>query len=260
MSNFVKKRRRLTDLYMVGKELTFSDSLDENNEDDPVTVWINKLSPIEQRDAADQATKARATILTIKNSPSLSADRLMYEDQIYDLGIDTRELQVEFLASEKIQEAEISNEERIASEDEWSKDQYLKSLQESWNDGLLEKWTDDPEDEDAKKVYDELKRFAEQVIEATKDDRENILAEYEHVSDDEIFKDVVDKIIDAEADFAWMNEFAGWQVYYAVREVDDHKTRYFESREEVACLDNRILTEIVRQYREMTVEGVEGKG
>lgn len=260
MSNFVKKRRRLTDLYMVGKELTFSDSLDENNEDDPVTVWINKLSPIEQRDAADQATKARATILTIKNSPSLSADRLMYEDQIYDLGIDTRELQIEFLASEKIQEAEISNEERIASEDEWSKDQYLKSLQESWNDGLLEKWTDDPEDEDAKKVYDELKRFAEQVIEATKDDRENILAEYDHVSDEEIFKDVVDKIIDAEADFAWMNEFAGWQVYYAVREIDDHKTRYFESREEVACLDNRILTEIVRQYREMTVEGVEGKG
>jgi len=259
MSNFVKKRRRLTDLYMVGKEVSFTDVLDENGDDDPIVVWLNKLSPIEQRDSADQATKARATILAIKNSPVFSPERLSYEDQIYDLGIDSRELQIEFLASEKIQEAEISNEERIAANDEWANDQYLISLREAWVDGLLDKWTEDPEDEEAKKVYDELKRFAEQVLEASKDDRENILAEYEHISDDEIFKSVVDKIIDAEADFAWMNEFAAWQVYYAVRELDDHKTRYFESREEVACLDNRILTDIVRLYREMTVEGIEGK-
>lgn len=259
MSNFVKKRRRLTDLYMVGKELTFSDSLDENNEDDPVTVWINKLSPIEQRDAADQATKARANVLTIKNSPALAPERLLYEDQIYDLGLDTRDLQVEFLASAKIQEAEQSNEERIGAEDEWSNDQYLTSLREAWNDGLFEKWAEDPEDGEAKKVYDELKRFANEVAVATEDERVNILAEYEHVSDQEIFKDTVDKIIDSEADFAWMNEFACWQVFYAVRNPDDHKTRYFESRDEVSCLDNRILSEIVREYREMTVEGVEGK-
>lgn len=258
MSNFVKKRRRLTDLYMIGKELSFNDVFDDEDSE-PIIVWLNKLSPIEQRDAADQATKARANVLTIKNSPSLAPERLLYEDQIYDLGLDNRSLQVEFLASAKVQEAEQSNEERIAAEDEWSDDQYLTSLREAWNDGLFEKWAEDPEDEEAKKVYDELKRFANEVSEATKDERENIIAEYEHVSDEEIFKKTVDKIIDSEADFAWMNEFACWQVYYAVREVGDHKTRYFESRDEVSCLDNRILSEIVREYREMTVEGVEGK-
>jgi hypothetical protein len=244
---------------MVGKELSFSDGESDDNNEEPIVVWLNKLSPIEQRDAADQATKVRANILAIKNSPNGVAERLNYEDQIYDIGIDSRELQVEFLAAEKVQEAEMSNEERIGAEDEWANDQYLVSLREAWNDGMFEKWTEDPEDEEAKKIYDELKRFTDEVIAATADDRANIIAEYEHIADDEIFKSVVDKIIESEADYAWMNEFACWQVYYAVRDIDDHKTRYFESRDEVSCLDNRILTEIVREYREMTVEGVEGK-
>lgn len=260
MSNssiITRKRRRLTDLYMVGKELSLDDHSDDS--DEPIVIWLNKLSPIEQRDSADNATKARANILAIKNTPSGSVERLAYEDQIYDIGIDNRSLQIEFLASEKIQQAEISNEERLAAEDEWAKDQYLVSLREAWNDGMMEKWTEDPKDEEAKKIYEELKRFSEQVTNASEDERESILAEYEHLADEEIFKNVVDKIIESEADFAWMNEFAGWQVYYAVREIDDHKARYFESRDEVSCLDNRILTEIVREYREMTVEGVEGK-
>lgn len=263
MSNMVRKRRRLTDLYMIGKELTFNDSFDdddgESSGEDAVVVWLNKLSPIEQRDSADQATKARAGVLALKNSPSLAPERLLYEDQIYDLGLDTRALQVEFLATPKIQEGEQSNEERLAAEPEWADDQYLTSLREAWSDSLYEKWVEDPEDPEAKKVYDELKRFTNEVAAATEDERENILAEYEHVSDEEIFKDTVDKIIESEADFAWMNEFACWQVFYAVREPSDHKRRYFESREEVGCLDNRILSEIVREYREMTVDGVEGK-
>jgi hypothetical protein len=257
-----KNRRRLTDLYMVGQELSFTD--DDLEDSEPIVIWLNKISPIQQRDAADNATKVRAGILSIKNAPSASAERLIYEDQIYDLGLDERTLQIEFLATNKLQEAETSNEERLAAEDEWADDQYLRSLQEAWNDGAMEIWTSNPDGEDAEtkeavRIYDELKRFADQVTKASEDDRENILAEYEHYSDEEIFKQTVDRIIESEADFAWMNEFACWQVFYAVRDPEDHSERYFENRDEVGYLDNRILTEIVREYRDMTVEGVEGK-
>jgi len=91
-----RSRRRLTDLYLTGKEL----SLDDGS-DDPIVVYMSKISPIEQRDAADQATKARAEILVIKNSPDQAGERLLYEDQLFDLGLDSRDAWVEFLGADK---------------------------------------------------------------------------------------------------------------------------------------------------------------
>jgi hypothetical protein len=259
MSNSSKiiapKRRRLTDLYLLGKEIVVND--DSGN--DPISLWLSKLSPVEQRDAAEQATKARARILAIKNSPEASADRLIYEDQLFELGLDDRSAWIEFLAASKLQEAELSNEERIGSEGEWAENDYLKSLQEAWNSGLSDKWIADPEDDEAKTVYTELRRFADIVVEATSAEREAIIAEFEGIPDEDLKRKAINRIIESESDFAWMNEFAHWQVYYAVREVEDHSKRYFESREEVDYLDNRILTELVRHYREMTVDSIEGK-
>ena len=91
------------------------------------------------------------------------------------------------------------------------------------------------------------------------EDRELILAAYEHTSDEDLRRDVVNKIIDSEADFAWLNEFAHWQVFYSIREPEDNKQRYFTSREEVDAIDNRILSELIAAYREMTVDSTEGK-
>jgi|688.fasta_scaffold139708_2 hypothetical protein len=250
------KRRRLSDLYLVGKELEFNDDSGE----EPIKVWLSKISPIEQRDAADQATKVRAKILSIKNAPTAETDRLLYQDQFNDLGLEDREEIVAFVAGAKIQEAMTSNEHRIASEDSWSKDNYLRSLQDAWNDGLSDAWIKDPEgDPEAARVYSELKRFATEVEEATAQERENIVAEYEHTPTDQLIREAIDKIIDTEADFAWLNEFSYYQVFYAVRDIDDHKVRYFESVDEVKTIDNRIVAQIVSEYRDMTVEGVEGK-
>jgi hypothetical protein len=250
------KRRRLSDLYVVGKELAFNDGAD----DEPIRIWISKISPIEQRDAADQATKVRGKILSIKNAPTASADKILYQDQFNDLGLSSRDEIIGFVAGSKIQQAITSNEHRISSEDPWAKDNYLKSLQDAWNDGLADSWVKDPEgDPEAIRVYEELKRFSEEVEKATEDDKVNILAEYDHVSDDDLINEAVDKIIEAEADYAWLNEFSFYQLFYAVREVDDHKKRYFENVDEVKSIDTSIVGELITVYREMTVEGVEGK-
>lgn len=247
------KRRRLADLYMVGKELTFNDDSDN----DPITVWLSKISPIEQKDAADQATKARARLLTLKNSPI--EDLIAYEDQMESLELIEKEEMVKFILSSKIEQAKISNEQRIGFEDSWSKDDYLNSLQTAWNDSLRDAWLANPDDEEARRVYDELKRFTDEVQEASKEEIEGIIAEYDHVSYEDAKRDTINKLIEAEADFAWMNEFSYYQVFYSVREIDDHKVRYFESVDEVKCVDNRIIVEIISAYRDMTVEGVEGK-
>jgi hypothetical protein len=267
MSNTSKvispKRRRLTDLYLTGQVLELDDGTG-----DPIEIYMSKISPLEQRDAAENATKARAGVLLIKNSPDAAADRLIYEDQIYDLGLDTRQTWIEFLSAEKVQQTELSIEERLGSEGEWAENDYLKSLQEAWNDGLRDQWiadqsidedSDEKADEEADRVFNELKRFTDLVAVEMEEEIPDIQADYEHISDDELKRDVVNKIIESEADFAWLNEFAHWQVFYSVREPDDHKQRYFEAREEVDGLDNRILTELISKYREMTVDGVEGK-
>jgi hypothetical protein len=115
-------RRRLTDLYVTGQEVKLNDGTE--GEDD-IVVWLSKISPIEQRDAADKATGARAKILAVKNTELHSERRLQYEDQVLDLGLISRQDWIDFLSINDLQEAELSNQERIAAEDEWSKNDYL---------------------------------------------------------------------------------------------------------------------------------------
>jgi hypothetical protein len=258
MSNEViaPSRRRLTDLYVTGAEVTLNDG---ENEEDAVTVWLSKISPIEQRDAADKATAARAKILLVKNTTLHSEERLVYEDQLIDLGLASREEWIEFIALNEIQEAELSNQERISTEGEWAKNDYLDALQKSWNEGLADKYEADENDEEAKKVYDELYRFTQEVITATEDDKLGIFAKYSDDSDEELMRQAVDKVIDAESDFAWMNEFSRWQLYYAVREPNAKKVRYFVDKQEVDALDARIISTLLEKYREITVDPIEGK-
>jgi hypothetical protein len=251
-------RRRLTDLYVVGREVSFE--IPGMEDEEPLVVWLSKLSPIQQRDAADSATSARAKLLALKNDPDSNPRQVaVIREQLEDLGVKERDAMIEFLISPKVQEAFAANEARIGSEGKWAKDDYLTSLQKAWNDGLSEKYATNEDDEDAKRVYDELLKFTEEVREATEEDREDIKLEFEHTSDEELAEKCLIRAIDAEADFAWVNEFSRWQIFYAVREPDDHKQQYFVSRSEVDDLDPKILNRLLTEYNEMTVDPTEGK-
>jgi len=247
------KRRRLGDLYMVGKTL----ELNDDSDGDPIEVYLQKISPIEQRDAADFATKARAAVLSMKHAPD--EEKVLYEDQLGDMSLDTREDFIDFLASSRIDELRLSAEQRIAADDEWAKDDYLNSLQQAWNDGVRDTWITTDDDAEANRIYEELKRYTDEVDKALDVDKQDIYSEFDLIETDELKSKVINKIIEMEADFAWMNEFSFYQAFYATRLPDNHDERYFESVDEVKCLDTRILAEIISVYRDMTVEGVEGK-
>lgn len=251
-------RRRLTDLYVVGREVSFEVPGAEDEE--PIVVWLSKLSPIQQRDSADSATSARAKLLALKNDPDSNPRQIaVIREQLEDLGIKDRSNMIDFLISPKVQEAFAANESRIGSEGQWAENDYLNSLQKAWNEGLSEKYATDEDDEDAKRVYDALLKFTEEVREATEEDRENLKLEFEHDSDAELADKCLARAIEAEADFAWVNEFSRWQVFYAVREPDDHKQQYFIDRAEVDNLDAKILNRLLTEYNEMTVDPTEGK-
>jgi hypothetical protein len=252
------KRRRLTDLYVVGKEVVFDDGVEG---EEPITVWLSKISPLENRDSADTASSVRAKILSLKNAPDAD-ERLLavYKEQLEDLGVKDHDSMVEFLISPKVQEAFLSVESRLSEEEPWVTDNYLNSLQQAWNDGLAEKYAIDDEHEDALRVYNELKRFTDLVVAEVEEEKENLAAEYDHESDEDLYRLCLERTIDAEADFAWVNEFSRWQIFYAVREPDNHKQRYFEMREEVDALDVVVLNKLLAEYRELTVDPQEGKG
>jgi len=252
------KRRRLTELYVTGKELTLTD--DEGYEE---TLWLSKLSPVEQKEAADNATAARARLLSLKKNPE-SDERQMavFTEQMSDMGLTIRDNMISYLSAPKLQEAIVSAEARISSEGEWAENDYLTSLQAAWNEELFDRYAKDTDtsDAEAQRVHDELQRFTVEVEEAVKEERANIVLEWEHEADEALYKKVLDRIIDTESDFAWVNEFSKWQVYFAVRTPEDHKERYFESREEVDSVQSRVLNEILNAYSAMTVDPTEGKG
>lgn len=255
------KRRRLTDLYVTGKLV----EIDDGSGDDPIEVWISKISPIEQRDASDAATKARAKILALRNvSKRLGADEFSeqlaaYSEQLEDIGVTDRETRIAYLISPKLQEAFVSNQARIASEEEWSKNDYLESLQKLWNDEMKDKFEADEEDEEAKHVYDELMRFTKEVNDALGDDRDTLAMKYEHMSDDELVRLALDRTIEAEADFAWVNDFSRWQVFYATRDPENHHEHYFTDRLEVDSLDPKVLDQLLTEYQKLAVDSIEGK-
>lgn len=249
-------RRRLSDLYVVGKPLVFDEDSDE-----PIEVWLSKLSPVQQRDAANNATGARARLLALKNNPESDPQQIaVFREQLEDLGVRDRESMIEFMIVPKVQETRAAAAERIASEGKWGENDYLTSLQEAWNGGLDEKYAADENDEEAKAVYDALFEYTQEVEEAVEEEKENLCLEYEHLSDADLDRQVIERAIDAEADFAWVNEFSRWQIYYAVRLPEDHKSLYFIDREEVDELDAQVTERILQEYNQMTVEPSEGKG
>lgn len=255
-----KRRRRLTDLFVIGKELVFEDGSDN---EEPITIWLSKISPLEQKESADRATSARARILAIRKSDDEDAKLQLsvLEEQISDYGItESSEQMIDFLIAPELQQKIVSAEQRISSEGEWAEDEYFKALSESWFDGgMAEKYKEDPEDVEAKRVFSELKRFNDLVLEDVESERENLRHEFAHMSDEKLYSKVLDRTISTEADYAWLAEFSKWQIFFAVRDPDNHDERYFIDRDEIDALDPVVLNRLTAEYQDLTVNPMEEK-
>lgn len=242
-------KRKLSDLYVRGTELT----LDDGN--GAVTVWLQKLNPIDHREAIRKADAARAKFITI------CRDRDSEEYcQILNSVVDQdRELLIGYLvAMERLRLGPMKRSE-VAEGAAWKDENYLDGLQDLWAEELAERFAEDPDDAEAKRVHDELERFESEVEKELDSDltthREWLDSDTDTALQDKVIAHQVKNVAEA----AWVDAYYRWEVFFATREPTDHKKRYFDSFSEVNELDPAVFAEINEAIRQLTVDPSEGK-
>lgn len=243
------KRRRLSDLYVVGKEVTFTDP------DGSLSVWVQKLNQVEHETAYRTANAKRARTF------AAYADNQSDEHQGLWSEIEEMALEdiIELLAQSQMASKRPALEAEIEAEEEWSKDNYLQGLQDAWDGGLSDAFSKNPEDPDAKRVFAELQRFMEAVDERVSGETERIRKDLKGQAEPELKKQMFQSNVRLQADLAWLQEFRRCEIWLSVRESDNHRERYFESRAEVDDLTKEVLDGLGAAYREISVDVVEGK-
>ena len=247
------KTRKLSDLYVLGQEVEIDDGTG-----DPVTVWVQKLTPLQQEKTLRRANGARSSVLSIRKLPADAEERLVYQHELEEITKD-RESVVDYLISEKIGLIYQVEEARLAEEDEWKKDGYLQGLSDAWNDGLKDRYAMDPEDPEAKRNFEEQKRFADVIEGIVKGERASLEKDYEGKTDEELEREVMDKVLESAADLEWLKEYRRCEAWFFTRKPDDHKALYFDTREEVDELALETFSALLTAYNNIRVDVLEGK-
>lgn len=258
----VPKKRRLTDLYKVGKTVKFNDDGDDS---EAVEVYLAKVNDLEQKKCVERASAERAKFLLLerdKNHP----DRAQYLDQLDSLGfLKEKDALIGIIIGQKMSEEEASIEARLAHDEEsWGKNNLLDSLREAWDGGMSEEIRKEGEggDEasaDAKRIYEELKRFDAEVQAEVDEIRENMMDAYRQRPQEELITLATDRLIEIEGSNAWVEEFMRWRLFYGVRDPENHSERYFENRQELDDLEPKIFKRLRDEYESMVIGGAEGK-
>ena len=248
-----KRAPSLTDLFKVGEEVVFNDGVNE------VTVWVQKLTQSETKEAAEKSRPFKSTINSIKRLRDDDPRKLVYYDQVESAGLDSRDDWIRFLISSKLQEAQMSAEARVAAEDEWAKDDYLRGLEDAWLDGLDEAYAADPDDEQASRVFSELRRYSQTVEREVDAAREELINEIDDLPDEELLRRCINKYIEDISDRAMINEFRAWQIYLGTRKVDNHDELYFSDRSDIDKLVESVYNKLENVYLNLGIDGIEGK-
>lgn len=246
-------KRRLTDLWVVGRELTLDDG-----EGEPITVWLQKINAIESSEATRRCDAARARMLASRNSDDDEWQSMVTTVREYAGGDKARI--VGFLVLDKRNELERVAEAKLANEEEWSKDNYIQGLMDAWRDDLERRWLADNDDTEAANCKAELDRFAKEVADDVDSEVSLLTDAWGEEPSGQLEERMAQKLIEVDAGQAWMVELWACQIYFGTREVDNHKQRYFMSRDEVDTLAPRTYEALRQAYADLEVDVAEGKG
>jgi hypothetical protein len=243
-------KRRLEDLYVVGKELTIDDGQGE------VQVWLQKLNPVDSASALRRANMARAKVRTVRRDKQ--------SDEYLDMWIEVLEWDdqatlIEYLVAEDLMRVRERVEAELAAEDEWAKDDYLQGLRDAWESGLNQTYFTNPNDVDAKRVYGELERFGTEAEARGKDDIDAARAKFEVMEFGVLQEKAFDRVISYRGSAAWLEEYHRSELLYGVREAENHKAYYFKSPADIDQLSAEVLGLLYREYAALSVDVMEGK-
>lgn len=247
------KTRSLSDLYIIGREVSIDDGTGE-----PVKVWIQKLNPIQHEQATRKASAKRAKTLKVAKLGLEDDLRDSVSSDVFDVA-PTRDDLIEYLVADAVGRAYQAKEAELASEEEWSKDNMLQGLRDSWMDELAERFIDDPDDEEALAVKQSLEEFNNQLNKKLEVMQSQARREFSEWTHEKLHRTAVDKFIEQQSDLEWLKEYRYNEILFGTRCVDDHKMRYFSSREEVDELPTQIVGRLVNEFTDMNMGGTEGK-
>ncbi len=275
----------LLDLYTVGAPARI-----EGIEGRFTDVWLQKLSGGEHQQCVKKASAAKARIMAAVIDPATREASEEWQAAVGDLLDATsgqalttddgrRSLARWAFMDEMLAAANEAEQQLIFDTDDedntWAKDGYLEGLIESWSDGLdlvaaaYPDPEDDPDDLDdtergrrveARRVRVELLQFLADVR-AARDEAARAVEDDALESNDLV--DLRDKaagaFLDRQAQYAWLQTFHTWRVFYSVRTPDDHAVRYFPDASTVDRLDDATREQLIGGYDEMALRGDEGK-
>lgn len=242
-------RRRLADLYQVGKEVVLDDG------HGAVTVWLQKVNTVEQEDAFKKANAMRSR-LSREGRDKTSDYYLSIAGQTDDMNDEDL---IEFLVAEEVEKRRPVALSAVEYRPEWHDDDYLEGLVEAWEQTHAAAIEADPEDEEALKVQHELERFNAEVeaeVEKLRDDARAMISDY---SSEKLHDLVGARLIKIDQDLAWMGEFRKIELLHSVREPHDHKKKYFANRSELESVSREVLVQLLEEYASLSVDPDEGK-
>lgn len=257
-------KRRLEDLFVRGDFETFDDGKGE-----PITVWLQKLSPVEMSSALRRANAARARVRALKNDRE--------SEEFMDLWLEVTEWErredlIEYLLAEPQLRIEERVEAELGVEGEWGEDGYLQGLRDAWANGGRDAHIVDPESPEgveAGRVLAELTRFSEAATEIAAPDIAAARAELEAKPYEELQEMALDRVIRYRASTAWIEEMHRCEIFYGTHEavpdakepgkwVATHK-RYWTRREDLDRVQGEVLGPLFTKYAELAVDVMEGK-
>jgi hypothetical protein len=251
------KRRRLSDLYVVGTVVRCGDGTGE-----PIDVWVNKLNDIDRESAIRRANAAKARYLM----EAADEDGELFQaawGQVREFD-DRDALVAVVIADDVVRYRRKVEAELGADEETWGKDGYLQGLVDAWfgdgvNEGLVQTHISDPDDPEVKRVLDELNRFSDQVTDLVVRESASLEKDWEATTDDELWNKAAHRLLEQRGDEIFGKEFERQELFYAVREMDDHRKRYFSTIAEVDDLSEQVRSRLLRAYNELIVDSQETK-
>lgn len=248
----IKQRRRLTDLYARGEEKNLAPDGEE-----PFVVWVRKMTPADAEVSYLKASAKRASVLALQKEDPPSDLYLTLQAEV---GLLSRDNLVLWVSSAKLAEQRPLIEARVAGEEEWAKERYLFSLQERFLEpDFVKKLEAEPEDSEVVRVVGELDRY-QGLVNAEVDEMQKAAEEEAgNLSDGELSQKVLEMMVSAHADAAWLAEFQRCQVWRCVFEGDDHSRPLFPTREEVDAEQVEVFEVLKDVIDRIHVSDFEGK-
>jgi hypothetical protein len=127
------------------------------------------------------------------------------------------------------------------------------------NPGLAAVLAEDPDDPEAKRVLTEIERFEKQVMEESAPEVERLQADWADAPAEKLWRATTHKLVERRSDTAWMREYERQQLFFSVRDPDDHSRRYFEAVSEIDDLEDSIRHFLIEKCTTLPVDPDEGK-